>query len=434
MGQYHIRQSRVMGQLDIGGSKNAVLPILAAVCLHKGKSEITNCPRIADTFISIEILKHIGCNVAFTDNNLYVDATEINEISIPVEWVGQMRSSILFMGALLGRLGQVNIANPGGCDIGSRSICYHLDGLRAMGATITPIDDILYCSGQLKGTQVNLETASVGATENLMLAATLAKGQTIITNAATEPEVVDLSRFLRGMGATIYGAGTNKIIIDGVAQLNSTSHRVIPDRIVAGTYLVAAAMTGGKITVKNIYPRDMIATTKKLTEMGCTVNQGSDFITLVGPKRLKSIPYLETSEHPGFPTDMQAQFVAALSLADGHSIVKERIFDNRNAHATALRLMGGDVKSQQASISESPKKEITIFDIKGQSTLIGTTVEAHDLRGGAALVLAGLAAKGETIVKGAKYIERGYECIEKELSEVGVDIIKYEDMEPASLI
>ncbi|MCL2362279.1 MAG: UDP-N-acetylglucosamine 1-carboxyvinyltransferase [Defluviitaleaceae bacterium] len=419
MGQYRIRQSRVTGQLSVGGAKNAVLPILAAVCLNNGKSEILNCPRIADTFLSIDILRHIGCKVEFTDNNLYVDATGINEINIPEKWVGKMRSSILFMGAMLSRFGQVSIANPGGCDIGSRSIGYHIDGLRAMGAEIIPENGILYCTGQLKGADIHLETASVGATENLMLAAVLAKGQTTISNAAAEPEVIDLARFLKGMGADIRGAGTNKITIDGVHRLAPASHKVIPDRIVAGTYLVAAAITGGTITVKDVYPWDLSVVTTKLAEMGCKITHGTDYISLKGPKRLKALPYIETAEHPGFPTDMQAQFVAALALAEGHSTVKERIFDNRNAHAAALKLMGGDVNTQQLGIGT---KEITIFEIEGRRTLQGTAVEAKDLRGGAALILAGLAAEGETIVKGADYVERGYESIEKALSEVGADI------------
>jgi len=423
MGQYRIiGQNRINGQAVVGGAKNAVLPILAAVCLNKGETVIYNCPRIADTFLSIDILKHIGCRVEFEGNTLWVDATGINEINIPKKWVGQMRSSILFMGAMLGRVGAVNIAHPGGCDIGERSIGYHLDGLTAMGANIVSENKILYCTGKLKGADIFFQTASVGATENIMLAATLATGTTTITNAAKEPEVVDLARFLTGMGAKIAGAGTSKITIHGINTLTPTTHKVMPDRIVAGTYLMAAAMTAGEINVTDIYPQDLAAVTTRLSQMGCQLTHGQDNITLKGPRRLKALPYLETGEHPGFPTDMQSQFVAALTMADGSSVVKERIFDSRYSHAEGLRAMGADVVSNQVLVSAEPKKEVTVFDIRGKAQLTGATVEAKDLRCGAALVLAGLAAEGETIVKNAHFVERGYEDIEVALADVGADI------------
>ena len=423
MRQYRIRGcNRIAGQIAVGGAKNAVLPILAAVCLNKGESEIHNCPRIADTFLSIDILKHIGCRVDFTGNTLNVDASGISEITIPEKWVGEMRSSILFMGAMLGRAGQVNIAHPGGCDIGERSIGYHLEGLRAMGAEIISDGEILHCKGLLKGTDIRLQTASVGATENLILAAVLAKGRTTITNAAKEPEIVDLARFLNAMGAEIFGAGTEKITIDGVPGLASTTHRVMPDRIVAGTYLTAAAMTAGRIKLVNVVPRDMVPITARLVEMGCEIEHGTDSICLQGPKQLKALLYLETAEHPGFPTDMQAQFVAALSLAEGRSVVKEKIFDSRHAHAAGLKQMGADIDVHMLPPCEELNKKATVFKIQGRPALHGAVVEAKDLRGGAALVLAGLAAHGETVVKNAKYVERGYECIEKDLTSVGADV------------
>jgi len=430
MRQYRIRgRTRIAGQIAVGGAKNAVLPILAAVCLNKGESEIHNCPRIADTFLSIDILKHIGCRVEFTGNTLYVDASNISEINIPEKWVGKMRSSILFMGAMLGRTGEVNIARPGGCDLGERSIDYHIDGLNAMGAEIIIDGGILRCRGMLKGADIHLASASVGATENLMLASVLAKGTTVISNAAKEPEVVELAHFLNKMGASIHGAGTGKItIIGGTEKLANTTHKVMPDRIVAGTYMVAAAMTGGEINLTGIRPQDLTPITSKLAMMGCEVSLGNDNITLRGPGRLKALPYLETAEHPGFPTDMQAQFVAALSMAEGHSIIKESIFDSRNAHATGLNLMGAYIGTHSIPISETPKKSITIFEIEGQPALFGNTIEANDLRGGAALVLAGISAHGETVVKNASYVERGYECIQNDLSDVGADI-RIEDVE-----
>ena len=424
MRQYRIRGGkRIAGQIVVGGAKNAVLPILAAVCLNKGESEIHNCPRIADTFLSIEILKHIGCRVDFIGNTLWVDTSGLCEINIPKEWVSQMRSSILFMGAMLGREGQVNIAGPGGCDIGERSICYHLEGLRAMGAEINYTDGILHCKGTLKGADIRLQTASVGATENLMLAGVLAKGRTVIFNAAKEPEVVDVARFLKGMGANIRGAGTEKITIDGVHRLVSTTHKVMPDRIVAGTYLVAAAMTAGEIELVGARPQDMVPVTTRLAEMGCEIGHDINKVSLRGPKRLKALPYLETAEYPGFPTDMQAQFVAALSLAEGNSIVKEMIFDSRHAHAAELRLMGADIDAYRAPSCDESKKSATIFEIQGRPALRGAAVTAKDLRGGAALVLAGLAARGETVVQDAHFVERGYECIEKDLSGVGADVV-----------
>jgi len=424
MRQYRIwGRKPVTGQAYIGGAKNAALPLLAAVCLNKGESEIHNCPRIADILLTVEILKHIGCRVDFNGNTLWVDTSGISEINIPEKWVGKMRSSLLFMGAMLGRVEQVNIAQPGGCEIGERGIDYHLNGLAAMGATIEidQEDKIFRCKGSLKGADIHFPTASVGATQNIMLAATLAKGRTTITNAAKEPEVVDLAQLLIRMGADIRGVGTEKIIIEGVSSLDGTTHKVRPDRIVAGTYLVAAAMTQGEINVANVCPQDLANVTVKLTEMGCKVSHGADNITLKGPKRLTPLPYLETAEHPGFPTDMQAQFVAALCVADGRSVVKERIFDNRYSHAAQLRLMGAGVESRQVSISD--KKEVTVFEIEGRPGLHGAVVTAKDLRCGAALVLAGLAAEGETVVKNAKYVERGYERIEDTLAGVGVDIL-----------
>ena len=421
--QYRIRgRTRVAGQIAVGGAKNAVLPILAAVCLNKGESEIHNCPRIADTFLSIEILKHIGCRVELVGNTLYVDASNISEIDIPVEWVSQMRSSILFMGAMLGRAGQVNIAHPGGCDLGERSIGYHIDGLRAMGAEIIIDKDILRCKGVLKGADIRLTTASVGATENLMLAGTLARGTTSISNAAREPEVVDLARFLNSMGADVRGAGTRTITIEGTQGLTSTAHRVIPDRIVAGTYMVAAAMTAGEISLTGVRPQDMTPVVSELYKMGCDISHSADTITLRGPKRPKALPYLETAEHPGFPTDMQAQFVAALSLAEGRSTVMEGIFESRDAHAAGLNQLGADIYKRAIPASGASKKSATLFEIQGQPVLNGGIVEAHDLRGGAALVLAGVAAYGETVVKNAHYVERGYECIEGDLSSLGADV------------
>lgn len=419
MRQYRIRGgNRIAGELCVGGSKNAVLPILAALCLNESETVIHNCPRIADTFVSIEILEYIGCEVEFKGNTLKVRPYNGTISEIPDECVKKMRSSILFMSALLARSGKVKLTLPGGCAIGDRAIDLHISGLRAMGAVVREEENMLLCETQgLKGAVIHLRTPSVGATENLMIAAATAKGETILKNAAKEPEIIDLAKFLTGLGAEIYGAGTGTIVIQGVKKLGhigeSAGHAIMPDRIVAGTYLTAAAMTGGEVLLSKACPQDLTAVTDSLTEMGCRVLTTTNTIALRAPKRLSAIPELVTKEYPGFPTDMQAQFVAALTLADGSSKVKENIFESRYRHAIDLNLMGADI---------TMSADNQTFEIKGCEKLTGTTVAAFDLRGGAALVLAGLAAEGETIVKDAQYVERGYEHIEKDLVQLGGDI------------
>ena len=417
MSQYRIRGgNRIAGELCVGGAKNAVLPILAAVCLNESENIIYNCPPIADTFASIEILRSIGCKVEFDGTVLKADSSGELLCEIPDDIVCKMRSSILFMGAMLARVGKVNIALPGGCDLGKRAIDLHIFGLGKMGARICIQGDKLYCeANELYGADIHLHTASVGATENLMLAAVRAKGTTVIRNAAREPEIIDLAKFLTGMGAQIEGAGTGEITVTGVKALKKgPPHSIMPDRIVAGTYLVAAAMTGGCITLKNVHPPDLAPIIAKLREMGCIVHSGKHCVMLAGPPRLKALPRLVTEVHPGFPTDMQAQFVAALATADGTSNVVETIFENRHAHADELNRMGADVQ-----LSDNERE----FTIRGVESLSGMTVKAHDLRGGAALILAALAAKGETIVQDAQHVQRGYAQIEKDLQLLGGDVV-----------
>jgi len=417
MRQYRIRGGkRIAGEFCVGGAKNAVLPILAAVCLNEGVNEIHNCPPIADTFASIEILESIGCQVEFEGTTLKVDTSGALSHDIPDEIVGKMRSSILFMGAMMGRMGKVNIAMPGGCKLGARAIDMHIYGLAAMGAIICIEGDKLRCEAKvLKGAKIRLHTASVGATENLMLAAVKAKGKTVIENAAREPEIVDLAKFLVGMGAKIEGAGTDKILITGVDSLHAGKpHHIMPDRIVAGTYLVAAAITRGCIRLHDVCPPDLAPVIAVLKEMGCYIHSGRNCITLVAPERLKALPHLVTEVHPGFPTDMQAQFVAALSVAEGTSTVTETIFESRHAHALDLNHMGAGIEMS---------KDSRTFTIEGKASLHGEVVKAQDLRGGAALVLAGLVAEGETVVQNAHYVERGYACIAKDLRGLGADIM-----------
>ena len=416
MRQYRIRGGkRIAGELSVGGAKNAVLPILAAVCLNEGVNEIHNCPPIADTFASIEILESIGCKVVFEGTKLTVDTSGALSHDISDEIVGKMRSSILFMGAMLGRSGKVNIAMPGGCKLGARAIDMHISGLAAMGATICIAGDKLRCEAkELKGAKIRLHTASVGATENLMLAAVKAKGETVIENAAREPEIVDLTKFLIGMGAKIEGGGMETICIQGVDRLYACApHYIMPDRIVAGTYLVAAAMTGGCIRLHDVCPPDLAPVIAALEKMDCAIHCGRNCITLVAPERLKALPHLVTEAHPGFPTDMQAQFAAALAVADGTSTITETIFESRHAHALDLNRMGAEIQIS---------KDSRTFTIAGKARLRGEMVTAQDLRGGAALVLAGLVAEGETTVQNAHYVERGYACIEKDLRSLGADI------------
>ncbi|MDR1663386.1 MAG: UDP-N-acetylglucosamine 1-carboxyvinyltransferase [Clostridiales bacterium] len=415
MSQYRIRGgNRLAGEVRIGGAKNAVLPILAASALNQGESIIHNCPRIQDTFISIKILESIGCKTSFEGNTLIIDASCANSWDIPPELVKEMRSSIIFMGGVLGRFGSVNVSYPGGCALGTRPINLHIKSLRALGATIYDDHGIIRCHAEsLTGGRVHLDKVSVGATENIMLAASTAEGETIVNNAAREPEILDLQNFLNGMGADIKGAGTDTIVIRGVKKLHSTEHTVMPDRIVAGTYLAAAAITGGNLKLRRISSHDLLSITAKLTEMGCEIKEYKTEIGIKAPKRLKSLPRLITEPYPGFPTDMQAQFVAALATAEGTSMVHETIFDSRNKHANELQKMGANITVLQG----------VEFVIQGCERLNGTTVTATDLRGGAALILAGLMAEGETVVQEAHYVQRGYEAIEKALESVGANII-----------
>ena len=418
MRQYRIRgKTRLAGELCVDGAKNAVLPILAASCLDESETVIHNCPRIQDTLVSVEILEKLGCRAEFIENTLTVRSFGDLLHVIPDECVTQMRSSILFMGALLARQGHVTLAPPGGCNLGERAINLHISGLEAMGAQIyqDKTNKKLVCeTAGLYGARIPLKFASVGATENLMIAAKKAVGETVIENAAREPEVVDLADFLNKLGADVKGAGSSTIVINGVKKLRShASHEIIPDRIVAGTYLIAAAITAGEITLTNVRPADMTPFTTVLEGMGCRVLSTESTISLVAPDRLRSVSRLKTDVHPHFPTDMQAQFVAALSIAAGRSIVTETIFDKRFSHANELKKMGADIHTSADN---------RIFTVNGVSQLHGATVTAHDLRCGAALVLAALAAEGETVVQNAQYVERGYANIEKDLAAIGADI------------
>ncbi len=421
MGKYIVKGgNRLTGELSIGGAKNSVLPIIAASILNKKTSTIHNCPKISDTYHSIEILKHLGCKVVFEDNTLFIDSSNLSTNAIPEAYVAPMRSSIIFLGSLLGREGECILGYPGGCELGKRPIDLHLFGLRALGATIIEDDYLLKATvSKLIGTEINLKFPSVGATENIMLASVLAKGTTIINNAAREPEIVDLQNFLTGMGANINGAGTSKITISGVKELQSVEYTINPDRIVAGTYIIGTIMTGGEVLLTNITSDTISTYTKTLISTGATLKDcGTKGLYITAPKEIKAIDYIETQPHPGFPTDMQSQFVAMLSLAKGQSTVVENIFEARTKHIEELNKMGANIL-----ISKDQKT----FKIQGVESLVGTLVTAKDLRGGASLILAGLVAQGFTVVDNAHFIQRGYENIEQDIKQLGGKIKLIQD-------
>lgn len=404
---------RLEGELHIAGSKNAILPIIAATLLCRDTVYLYNCPKISDVELMIQILRQLGCKVIWDDKVLMIDTSTLNSSDVPAHLVSQMRSSIILLGAIIGRCKEAKIGMPGGCQLGKRPIDMHLDGLRKMQVEITEHEDFIQCMTlNLQGAQIHLTMPSVGATENIMLAAVCAEGTTTIYNAAKEPEIVDLQDFLNACGANITGAGTKKIIIHGVRKLSGITYRVIPDRIVAGTYLVAGAITRGNIILNDVYNKQMQATINKLRAIGCHIKEEKNRVILSVAKPLKGIG-LKTEVYPGFATDMQSQFLALLTTCNSISHVKENIFDSRFKTAKELCKLGAhiivDEQKQIATVHPTPH-------------LIGTSVEATDLRGGAALVLAGLVAEGNTNVKNIYHIQRGYEDIVRDLSKLGADI------------
>ncbi|MCL2852865.1 MAG: UDP-N-acetylglucosamine 1-carboxyvinyltransferase [Defluviitaleaceae bacterium] len=413
MGKYHVSGGRrLAGELAIQGGKNAVLPILAASVLNSGESFLTNCPNISDTRYTVKILEEIGCKVTREDGGLLVNSNAADTFEISETLVRKMRSSIVFLGSLLGRFGAAKISYPGGCVLGLRPIDQHLKGLRLLGAQIDDHQGFLNCKAErLVGADIALDFPSVGATQNIILAAVLADGTTTITNAAKEPEIADLARFLNSMGADVRGAGKATIEIHGVPRLHSAEHRIMPDRIVAGTYLAAAAMTNGELVLTNVSGDNIRPVVAKLTEAGCTVTESGGGIRMTAPPRLRPIS-LKTQPHPGFPTDLQPQFTAMTSIADGMSIIEETVFEARNNHIPELRRMGADILQVNGKTSV----------IQGVPQLCGSNVVSHDLRGGAALILAGLAAKGKTVVDPSEHVMRGYESIENDLAALGADI------------
>lgn len=416
MSKYIIKGgNKLEGEVKISGSKNAALPIIAATILNAGKTTLYNVPDIHDTQMMFEILKNLGGKIEKKNNKIIIDTSKINNFEIPENLMRQMRSSVILAGSLLGKYREATFSYPGGCDIGSRPIDLHLKGFEKLGINITKNYGNISCiCDKIIGEKIDLDFPSVGATENIMLASCMAEGTTLITNAAREPEIIDLQNFLNKMGAKIKGAGSNQIQIEGVKKLKDVSYNIMPDRIEAGTFLCATAVTAGNVKLLNLNPEHITPIINKLEETNCKMNIKKNSIELLAPKKLKAVD-IKTMPYPGFPTDMQSVFAAMLTIAKGTSVIVENIFENRYKYTQELNRMG-------AKISIEGKTAV----IKGTRKLYGTTVNATDLRGGAALVIAGLAAKGVTNVENIEYILRGYEKIESKLSKLGANIKKEE--------
>lgn len=400
------------GEITVQGAKNAVLPIIAAAILARGVSVIHNCPQLRDVEKTRIILERLGCKAEWRGKSLYIDSSNIKNCKIDDELMREMRSSIIFLGSILSVCKQAEVGMPGGCPIGLRPIDLHIKALRKMGALIFEEHGYLKCScDKLRGTDIHLDFPSVGATENIMLAAVMAEGCTIITNAAREPEIVDLARFLTLMGARIEGAGSSVIKINGVSKLYAVEYDIMPDRIVAQTYLIAALITGGEILLKNAEPSHINSGLSLLTQMGAEINCGENGIRLKSNGAIRNVDMIKTMPYPGFPTDIQSPFMALAAVANGTSVFVENIFENRFRHVDELARMGADITVEGRSAV-----------IRGVKRLYGANVNAYELRGGAALVLAALSASGQTIVNGVEFIDRGYERIEDYLVQCGADI------------
>lgn len=404
---------RLSGSIAISGAKNAALPILAGSLLASAPIRVSNVPQLKDVATTITLLQSMGVQATFDDKlNVEIDASNVRERRAPYELVKTMRASILVLGPLVARFGEALVSLPGGCAIGARPVNLHVQGLQAMGATVDVENGYIRARAKkLQGANIVLDTVTVTGTENLMMAATLAEGTTILENAAREPEVIDVAEFLKGMGARIEGAGTSTIRIDGVDSLGGTQHTVVPDRIESGTYLVAAAMTGGDVTLRNAAPDHLDAVLLKLREAGAEIDTTADQIVLdMRGKRPHSVD-IRTTPYPGFPTDMQAQFCAMNTVADGVGTITETIFENRFQHVLELQRMGADIQIEGNTAV-----------CRGVEQLTAAPVMATDLRASAGLVLAGLAAQGETLVDRIYHVDRGYERIEEKLRQLGAEI------------
>ncbi len=408
---------RLDGEWTVHSAKNALLPIMAASILTDDPTLLEDCPRLSDIRHMGDILQTLGCDVRREERALRIDPQGLCRHDMPDALAKKIRSSIFLLGPILARFGKATATFPGGCEIGLRPIDLHLSGLRQLGVIVREEGGEIRCDGAaMRAGPVHFDYPSVGATENVMMAAVLLPGVTTLHNAAREPEIVDLQRALRFMGAQVSGAGTHIIRVQGVRRLRGIVYRAMPDRIVAGTLLAAAAASGGRICLRNAPVEDMCAIFSKLREMGCTVREAAGEVDLAAPERLTAFQQLQTQPHPGFPTDMQVQMLALAARAQGTSVVVENVFENRFTHAGDLNRMG-------ANVMVNGRTAI----VKGVGTLYGARVTARDLRGGAALAIAGLSAQGETVVEHAELIDRGYERLETMLSALGADVIRHSE-------
>lgn len=418
MEQYVIKGGNPLyGEVEIGGAKNAALAILAAAIMTDETVTIDNLPNVRDINVLLQAIEEIGAHVERVDiHKVKINGSFIRGVNVDNEFIRRIRASYYLIGALLGKYKHAEVALPGGCDIGSRPIDLHMKGFRSMGADIDIAHGLVIARAkELKGTHIYMDKVSVGATINIMMAAAMADGKTVIENAAKEPHVVDVANFLNSMGANIRGAGTDVIRIVGVEKLHATEYSVIPDQIEAGTFMFAVAAAGGNVLVKNVIPKHLEATTAKLLEVGCQVEEFDDSVRVISDGHLRHTQ-VTTLPYPGFPTDMQPQMAVLLGIAEGTSTVTESIFENRFKYVDELTRMGADIKV-----------ESNIAIISGAKRYTGARVNAPDLRAGAALVIAGLAAEGITVVDDIYYIQRGYEALEEKLTKIGAKIARVED-------
>lgn len=418
MEQYVIKGGNPLyGEVEIGGAKNAALAILAAAIMTDETVTIDNLPNVRDINVLLQAIEEIGAHVERVDiHKVKINGSFIRGVNVDNEFIRRIRASYYLIGALLGKYKHAEVALPGGCDIGSRPIDLHMKGFRSMGVDIDIAHGLVIARAkELKGTHIYMDKVSVGATINIMMAAAMADGKTVIENAAKEPHVVDVANFLNSMGANIRGAGTDVIRIVGVEKLHATEYSVIPDQIEAGTFMFAVAAAGGNVLVKDVIPKHLEATTAKLLEVGCQVEEFDDSVRVISDGHLKHTQ-VTTLPYPGFPTDMQPQMAVLLGIAEGTSTVTESIFENRFKYVDELTRMGADIKV-----------ESNIAIISGVKRYTGARVNAPDLRAGAALVIAGLAAEGITVVDDIYYIQRGYEALEEKLTKIGAKIARVED-------
>ena len=414
----------IHGEITISGAKNAVLPIIVGTLLAEDITVLHDVPKLSDVATIKEVLEILGAKVTIEEHTMTVDSRTLNNYNAPYNYIQKMRASVLIMGPLLARLGKAKISMPGGCAIGTRPIDLHLKGLEALGADIQINHgdmNATVTNGKLRGSRIYLDFPSVGATEHIMMAAATAEGTTVIENAAEEPEIVDLANFLNSMGANIRGAGTNVIKIEGVEKLHGTTYTIIPDRIEAGSYMIAAAITGGDLVVRNVIVDHIKPLIAKLAECGMEIVEEGNNLRIIGKRPLKAVD-IKTMPYPGFPTDMQAQFMALMTVAEGTSVFTETVFENRFMHADELRRMGANIKIDGRNAI-----------VEGVSRLTGCKVKATDLRAGAALIIAALVAEGKTEITELQHIDRGYEDLIQKFQTIGADIVRINDTEEAEV-